>query len=461
MRIVLINPPREIPQVADFPPLGLAYIGAAAIQANHRVKIIDAAAWTWDKLKQTVKHEAPEVIGITCWTIERGQAFKAARVAKAAAPNAIVIMGGPHATAFPEHVILLAPTDYVVLSEGEETIKELLDVIEKGGDVSKVKGIAYQRNGKCCLTEQRPFIKELDILPFPLHDQFDYSQYYGLHDNNRKAAAIITSRGCPFHCTICSSAVYWGGTYRKRSIENVLAEIELLYYRYGIRALLLFDDNLIIDRNRCIALCKALCDKGMDIIWAAEGSVKVDPEMLGWMKRAGCYRIDFGVESGSPTILKNINKPFTVQDTRNAFKLCKEAGIRPNAYLIFGSPGETIQTINETVSLMRDIQPTAASRGGRPGVWVLPNTEIYELSKRLGLISDETWLKTDKTPYFTGEYSEIELLAFPRQFNLGMARGRGWLMYLGELLRERVPRPVKRVLRAGRRRFIQRIGYLH
>jgi hypothetical protein len=110
---------------------------------------------------------------------------------------------------------------------------------------------------------------------------------------------------------------------------------------------------------------------------------------------------------------------------------------------------------------MRDIQPTAASRDGRPGVWVLPNTEIYELSKQLGLISDETWLKTDKTPYFTGEYSENELLAFPRQFNLGMARGRGWLMYLGELLRERVPRPVKRILRAGRRRFIQRIGYLH
>jgi radical SAM superfamily enzyme YgiQ (UPF0313 family) len=461
MKIVLINSPREIPQVADFPPLGLAYIGAAASRAGHHVHILDAAAWTWDKLQQTVRRESQDVIGITCWTIERGQAFKAARVAKDAAPNALVIMGGPHATAFPEHMFLQAPTDYVVLGEGEETIQELLDVIARGDDVSKVKGIAYQRNGEYCITEQRPLIKDLDTIPLPLHEQFDYAQYNGLHDNNRKSAAIITSRGCPFRCTFCSSAVYWGGEYRKRSIENVLTEIELLYCQFGIRSFLFFDDNLIIDRNRCIALCQALCEKGMDIIWAAEGSVKVDPEILGWMKRAGCYRIDFGVESGSATILKNIKKAFTVQDTRNAFRLCNEAGIRPNAYLIFGAPGETIQTINETISLMREIQPNAANRGGRPGVWILPNTEIYELSKRLGIISDETWLKTDKTLYFTGEHSEMELLAFPRQFNLGMARGRGWLMYLWELLRERLPKPVERVLRVVKRRILQGLGNHH
>lgn len=461
MKIVLISSPRAIRQIADFPPLGLAYIGAAASQAGHHVKILDAAAWTWDTLQQAVRRESPEVIGITCWTIERGQAFTTARIAKDAAPNALVIMGGPHATAFPEYMFLQAPTDYVILGEGEETIQELLDVIERDGDVSIVKGIAYQRNGECYITERRTFINDLDSIPLPLLEQFDYGQYHGLNDNNRKAAAIITSRGCPFHCTFCSSAVYWGSKYRKRSIKNVLTEIELLYNQFGIRALLFFDDNLVIDRNRCIALCQALCEKGMDINWAAEGSVKVDPEMLSWMKRAGCYRIDFGVESGSPTILKNIKKPFTVQDTRNAFKLCKEAGIRPNAYLIFGAPGETTQTINETIRLMREIQPTATHRSGRPGVWILPDTEIYELSKRQGIISDETWLQTDNTLYYTEEHSEMELRAFVRQFTRGMARGRGWQIFLWELLRERLPKPVEYVLRAVKRRIFQGLGHHH
>lgn len=453
---MLINSPREIPQAADFPPLGLAFIGAAASQAGYKVRILDAASWTWDKLAQEVRSESPDIIGITCWTIERGQAFKAARIAKEAASNALVIMGGPHATAFPKHMFLQAPTDYVVLGEGEETIRQLLDVIERGADVSLVKGIAYKRDGECFITERRELINDLNTIPLIMHEQFDYGHYNGLHDNERKAAAIITSRGCPFRCAFCSSAVYWGGKYRARSIENILMEIELLYHKLGIRALLFFDDNLVIDRKRCIALCKALCEKQLDLIWAAEGSVKVDAEMLGWMKRAGCYRIDFGVESGSPTILKNINKPFTVQDTRNAFNLCKEAGIRPNAYLIFGSPGETSQTIRETISLMCEIQPDVGR--GRPGVWILPDTEIYELSKRQGIITDETWLQTDKTLYYTGEHSEMEIRALERQFHLGMVRGRNKLMYVKELLRELLPKPVESVLRTVKRRMFQRLG---
>jgi radical SAM superfamily enzyme YgiQ (UPF0313 family) len=459
VRLVLISSPREIPEIADFPPLGLAYIAASAKQAGHHVKILDASAWTWDQLQQAVRRELPDVIGITCWTIERGQAFKTARLAKDAAPNARVIMGGPHATAFPEYMFLQSPIDYVIMGEGEATIQELLCVLERDCDPSIVKGIAYKHNGEYCITERRAFVSDLDSIPLALHEQFDYSQYNGLHDNPRKAAAIITSRGCPFHCTYCSSAVYWGNKYRKRSIKNVLTEIELLYNQFGIRALLFFDDNLVIDRNRCIALCQALCEKRMDINWAAEGSVKVDAEMLSWMRRAGCYRIDFGVESGSPTILNNIKKSFSVQDTRNAFELCKEAGIHPNAYLLFGAPGETTQTINETISLMREIQPTL--QAGRPGVWILPDTEIYELSKRQGIISDKTWLLTDKTLLYTGEHSEADLRAFVRQFNRGMARGRGLLVFIRELLRERLPEPILAALRVLRKRIFHVLGHHH
>lgn len=445
MKLILINPPRENPQVADYPPLGLAYIEVAALQDGHEVRILDAASWSFERLAQEIQSENPGVVGITCWTIERGQAFRVARIAKEAVPNALIIMGGPHATSFPEHMFIKTPADYVVMGEGEETIRELLQVIEKGGDLSCVLGLAYRKGGEFFRNERRPLIKDLDTVPLVRHAQFDYGQYNGLHDNNRKAAAIMTSRGCPFRCAFCSSAVYWGRKYRSRSVQSVLSEIDHLYNDIGIRALLIFDDNLLIDRKRCIALCQALCDRKYDLVWAAEGSVKVDQEMLGWMKRAGCYRIDFGVESGSPTILKNINKPFGVNEARNAFRLCKEAGITPNAYLIFGSPGETAQTIDETVTLMREIQPD--SGGGRPGIWILPDTDIYELGKKHGIINEETWLQSDDTLYYTVEHTREELVALERRFRVGMMRGRNNFRYAAEMAMRMLPSPVDSALR--------------
>jgi anaerobic magnesium-protoporphyrin IX monomethyl ester cyclase len=445
MKVILINPPREVLQVADYPPLGLAYLSAAICQDGHEVKILDAASWSFKKLTNEIEHQSPDIIGITCWTIERGQAFKTARIAKQTAQNAKIIMGGPHATAFPKHMFIKAPTDYVVLGEGEETIRELLNVIGTNGNLSFVKGIAYRNHEDIVINERREMIKDIDTIPNINHLQFDYDKYNGLPDTCRKSAAIITSRGCPFRCTYCSSAIYWGCKYRARSIQSVMIEIEDLYYKQGIRALLIFDDNMLIARKRCIEFCKALIERKMDLVWAAEGSVKVDSEMLGWMKRAGCYRIDFGVESGSPIILKNINKPFTVDDTRNAFRLCNENSIRPNAYLIFGSPGETKETINETISLMREIQPNKV--GGNPGIWILPDTKIYELSKEKNIITDETWLKTDKTLVYTGEHTEEELRALVKRFTLGMLKDYNNRRYYLFLLMALLPNKLDYIIR--------------
>lgn len=456
MKIVLINPPREIPQIADYPPIGLLYIGAVADRQGHEIKIIDAASWSWDELINAVRDESPDMIGITCWTIERGQAFKTAHVCKQAAPEAKIVFGGPHATAFPEHMFIKAPADYVVLGEGEETFRELLEAISQRRVGSHIKGIAYMSNGELQKTPPRPFIENLDSIPLPLHDQFDYSRYNGSYDTPRKSAAIITSRGCPFRCTFCSSTVYWGNKYRKRSVANVMDEVEKLYHDHGIRALLFFDDNLTIDRNRCIALSKALISRNRDLIWAAEGTVKLDPEMLEWMKRAGCYRIDFGVESGSPEVLKNINKAFKVEDARKAFQMCRDAGIRPNAYLMIGSPGETKRTIKETVRLMSEIQPDVCIPN--PGVWILPNTKIYEMSVRQGIISEQAWLTSDETFIYTGEHSKEALDALGRQFARGMALNAGILKYLRVLFFHAVTKVVNsEILGIGMMSRIRRV----
>jgi radical SAM superfamily enzyme YgiQ (UPF0313 family) len=201
-----------------------------------------------------------------------------------------------------------------------------------------------------------------------------------------------------------------------------MAEVEYLYHKKGIRAILFFDDNLLIDAKRCVELSKALCERKLNLIWAAEGSVKVELETLEWMKKSGCYRIDFGVESGSQEILRNIGKSFSVEDSRRAFGLCRKVGIKPNAYLIFGSPGETMQTVNETVQLMSEIQPHDPLFVRLPGLWLLPETELYRMSLEKGVIREEDWLNSDETFMYTGEYSKKGLQELADEFNRQFSR---------------------------------------
>jgi len=457
MKVLLISPPRIIPAIPYFPPLGLGFIGAVAKQDGHRVKILDAAGWTWDELSDAVKSENPDLVGLTCWPIERGQAFRTADIAREAAPDAKIVIGGPHASAFPHHMFIKTPTDYVVVGEGEETFRELLSAVSGDGDVSDVKGIAYCKDGEIRKTEQRPLIRDMDTIPPVLHEQFDYSQYRGMHDLEKRAAAVFTSRGCPFKCIYCSSAVSWRNKYRKRSVNNVLEEVKELYSRYGIRSILFFDDNLIIDRKRLISFCKGLCDLNLDLTWAAEGSVRVDADLLKWMKKAGCYRIDFGVESGSPKILKNIKKAFTVDDTRKAFKLCREAGIRPNAYLMIGSPGENKHTIRETIKLMREIQPDIGSL--RPGLWILPDTQLHEMSLKSGLITEYKWLSSDETFIYTEEHSVKKLESFVQQFDRGMAIHAGLIPYLRLVFKQFIPARYYKLIRRIKRGVERRIKF--
>jgi anaerobic magnesium-protoporphyrin IX monomethyl ester cyclase len=431
MKILLINSPREVLQKPAFPPLGLASIGAVAREEGHKIIIVDAADWDWPRLKQKISETKPELVGLTCWTIERGQCFKTAHLVREVLPQAKIVVGGPHATAFPGHIFIKTPADYVVRGEGEETFRELLKALVFGKDTGRVQGLAYRNGETFTLTEPRRLIQGLDKLPIILHSQFAYENYGGLHDTSLKSAAVITSRGCPFNCSFCSSAVYWGNKYRTRSVANVIREVESLYHDHGIRALLFFDDNLTIDRSRCLDLSSALTDLKLDLVWAAEGSVKVDRELLSTMRRAGCYRLDFGVESGSPDVLKRINKPFSVDDTRRAFDLCRETGIRPNAYLIIGSPGETKETVSQTVRLMRDIQPDVCTPN--PGLWILPDTDIYRMSLQQGIITEEDFLASDSTFIYTGDHSLSELESLKKQFSRGMALGLGLVPYLREV----------------------------
>jgi len=433
MKVLLISPPRENPQPASFPPIGLGYIGAVLKQAGHEVRIIDAAAYSLKELKRAILDVNPEIVGLTCWTVERGMTFRVAKLIKENFPHASIIVGGQHATAFPEHMFQLAHADVVVLGEGERTTAELVRCFEDGSDISRVKGIVYQHNGKAVYTQHRELIEDLDKIPFPIYDDFDLKKYVGLPERKTLATAIVSSRGCPYNCIYCSSAVFWKKRWRARSSENVLAEVEWLYKDYNVRSFIFFDDLFFLNKDRAIEICKGIIERKLEVGWVAEGRVNlVDRELLKWMKKAGCYRIDYGVESGSPNILENINKKINVEQIKNAFGLTHEFGIKPVAYLMVGNPGETDVTIRETIQLMEQIKPYYTNTGGI--LWILPNTEIYEMSKKLGIIDDSYWQKNIETPFFTGERSLTELKALRNQLTLGLAKNKGSLkgyaMYL-------------------------------
>jgi len=424
MKVLLISPPREVRQRAYFPPMGLAYIGSVLKGDGHVVRIIDAASYSWKRLEKVILAINPDVLGITCWTIERGQAFKTAQIANKCLPKTKIIMGGQHATAFPEHMFKLAYADVVVLGEGERTMSELISAFENNDDISHIRGIVYQNEGKTIYTEPRALIAALDSLPFPMYDDFNLEEYNGLPETKTLAAAIMASRGCPYNCIYCSSAVFWERRWRSRTAGNVLDEIEWLYNDYRVRSIIFFDDLFFMDNNRAIEICKGIIDRKLELSWVAEGRVNlVNQELLEWMKKAGCYRIDYGVESGSPNILKNIDKKTTIEQIREAFKLTHEVGIKPDAYLMVGNPGENEKTINETIQLMKEIKPYYTNSGSV--VWILPNTELYGRSKKMGIIDDNYWIENNSVPYYTGEHNLANLRALKNQLTLGLAKSRG------------------------------------
>jgi anaerobic magnesium-protoporphyrin IX monomethyl ester cyclase len=437
MKIVLINPPLLPPRRANFPPIGLGYISAVLKKAGYHVQCIDACNMTWKLLEEKILESKPDVVGITCWTFARGRAFKTGNIARSCCPDAKIIIGGQHATFLPEQTMDAANADFVVLREGEKTIVELIQTIQKNGDFSKVKGIAYRDGDKIFITTPRPFISDLDTITFPDYDDFNLDDYKGLPDSGRRAAGIITSRGCPFDCNYCSSKEFWTRKWRYRSAENIFSEIEYLYLELGVRALMVFDDNFTVNKTRTIEVCKGIIDRKIDLVWCCIGSVRaVDNEILTWMKKAGCYQIQYGVESGSTKILKNINKGQTLEQIKNAFRWTTEAGMEVYAYLIVGAPGETDETINETIQLMKKIAPNQNPSGGIGILWILPGTKIYQLSKLQGIISDNAWIeKDDEYLYYTGEHTPDELEQFRMRLRKGLARNGGIFTLFAFLLR--------------------------
>jgi magnesium-protoporphyrin IX monomethyl ester (oxidative) cyclase len=419
-------------------PLGIAYIGAVLEKKGHQVKAFDFLFENWEtafqKAKEILISEKPDVIGISSMTTNRTSSFQLAILAKKLYPDVKIVMGGVHPTLMYKQILENFPVDFIVLGEGEETMSELVDFIKKKKDISKfkkVKGIAFKLDNEIIKTEARPFLMNLDKLPMPNHLYFKDKIEKG------KIFYLIISRGCPYACTFCSTSLHWGRMARRRSPKKVIEEIRFLKKEFpDVNYAIFNDDEFLINHDWVRKFCSLLTEEKINLKWACAARVtSITEEIIKLIKSAGCDRISLGLESASPKMLKYMNKCITLEQVSKAFNICKKFNLQTNIFLMVGLPGEDSKTINETIEFTKKLSMSKVMY--LPSVYhVFPGTQTYELAKKQGFISDDYWLTEKTAPFYTYENSKLKLIywAFKIAFFHNLHNGK-LLIFLSALLK--------------------------
>ena len=356
------------------PPLGLAYVAAAAEQAGHEVRILDCQALglTAEQVREEIKAFAPQVVGINCMTPILPGVLEAAKITKDVDKEIKVVIGGPHVGIFPEETVSFSFIDFAVHGEGEITFVEFLDALEHKKPMETVKGLVWKRDGKAVQNELREPIRDLDSLPLPARHLLPMDKY-NVIIMKYPMATMIASRGCPFHCSYCFKD-HATRVYRTRSAKSVVDEMQMLVEKYHVREIGFYDDcwpnkQLLID------VCNEIIKRGLMVSWESPQRVDlVDPELLKLAKRAGCLRFRFGVESGSPRLLSMIKKG-NLKQIRNAFKWSQEAGLETFAFFMVGYPTETKEDFQMTIEVAKEIKADWALFGA---TMPMPGTRLWE-----------------------------------------------------------------------------------
>jgi radical SAM superfamily enzyme YgiQ (UPF0313 family) len=424
--ITLVNPPQTTGAPnSGFIPLGIGYLAAVLEENGYVVDVIDCQVqqYTSSDLESELIRLQPDVIGVTSTTLTYKSATEIVQAAKKACPNSLTIMGGPHVTVLDEQTLNEQPElDIIVRGEGERTLLELVDKVSKSNlkNLDSVLGITFRKNGKIIQTPDRPFIQNIDELPYPAFKHFDVSKYriFG-----KTYLPVITSRGCPFQCTFCLASKMCGRGFRARSPKNVVDELEFLSDTFGADAFSFYDDTFTFDRKRARDICKEMKTRKLDLQWDCRTRVdRISKEDLTVLKDANCQLIHFGVESGSQKMLNLMKKGTTVEQNAQAIKWAKAAGISVAISVVVGYPGETPELLQETLDFMYRTRPDY--------VYMCvaipyPGTEMYDYLKELGWEMSPRWDRYDeqtvvfKNPLLSSEQiMEMERRFFNKFFSV-------------------------------------------
>ena len=385
MKILLIYPyfldPRLNAEDIRSAPMGIYHVAAVLKERGHEVEVLNwhDRAIAPETIAAVLREKSPEVIGFSILHANRWGGIEIARAAKRIDPGVTVVFGGVGATHLWEHFLKHFPEiDFIVTGEGEGPFSRLVTALENKAPVEMegIPGLAFRKDGRPFRTAPAEAACDLDALPMP-------GRHFDL-------AHVALSRGCVSNCAFCGSPAFWGRRVRFHSADYFVEQLAVLRSR-GRRFFHVSDDTFTLDKNRVIDVCRKIVRQSLDIHWAAISRVDaVDDEVLAWMRRAGCIQISYGVESGAAAIRRRLNKRISAPQVRRAFESTQRHGIMARAYFIYGCPGESRETIRETIDLMQAIRPLAAV------FYILdifPGTALYADMQRRLKVTDDIWLQ--------------------------------------------------------------------
>ncbi|MBR6126604.1 radical SAM protein [bacterium] len=376
------QPTKDLIVIPPLPPTDLLYLAAIAEECGYEARVKDYSEG--GNLLNDVQEFAPNFIVANIAMPTYKTDMEALARIKQTFPNIKIIVKGAPFLTYNTNVTYENPfVDYVIYGEAELTLKEILDGVPN----EEILGICYtDDNMQPVKNDPRPFIENLDSLPFPARHLVDNSKYKR-PDNGKVQAVIKVSRGCPYHCFFCLATPVSGANVRKRSVENIIAEIKECVEKYNITNFIFWSDIFNIDRDWTINLCKKIIDSGLKITWSANTRANtMDDEMAAWMYKSGCRLCSIGVESGSQEILNNIGKKITLDEIRNTVKILKKNKIKIYNYFVIGLPWETEKTVEETIKFAIELDSNFISfYTATP----LPGTKYFAYAMMNKLISGE------------------------------------------------------------------------
>lgn len=376
MKILLVvpnTPPKEkiskyVPFTNDNsdpqlePPIGTFYIAAVLDKAGHDVELIDnfTKKIPNEKLIKIIKEKKPDILGLCLYITNYTPAKEILKEIKKSGLNIKTVIGGPYSTINPDFVND-EDVDFLVYGEGEYTMLELAEKIAKNEiNGQRILGCIYKKNREIIKGSPRPFIKDLDKLPYPAWHLVDINDYYRkktIYLDVEPVDLIATSRGCPYDCTFCSANLLWHRKYRYRTPENVCDEIEFMQKKYGTKGVVFREDNFTVNNKRVYEFCKEIKKRNLKIFWQCESRVDtLNDELLKEMYSAGCRGMWFGIESGSQEILDKMKKGIKLEQVRKAIYLCKKNNIKVGGSFMFGLPIETKKDIRKTFEFAKSLK---------------------------------------------------------------------------------------------------------
>lgn len=424
MRVLLIRPPytrlKGFGQSPYF-PLGLGYIAAVLRDNGFEVKLYHAENprqkcedlvpdaesifdfrsqshrryidsirnddhFVWKEVEETLKAYRPDIVGISVLSVEVASALKISQICKKYNEQCKVVWGGLHPSFLTNECLANKEVDFVIRGEGEYPMLELCKTLDKGGALSAVESLSFRADGKVVHVPQSAPVANLDDLPMPARDCLLYPESYDF----KSFGSMIISRGCPFRCTFCSSRNFWDKKVRFRTPDNIIREITSLQKTYGTKHIMFWDDSFTINKTLIMKYLQAIREAGLKINWkTATRADLIDEELLRMMAKTGCVKLEIGVESGSDRIKKLINKDVTNEQIKRAFEMINRCGIGTGAFFMAGFPEETVEDLDQTFQLMKELNNTELAFNVFDP---MPGSSEYEKCIELGLVpKDADW----------------------------------------------------------------------